>query len=101
MAVYSHPVLRNDTNDIKGELIFERPIIGTNELTIKNSTLNNKEIEQLIDDKSILYMVQIENQSSYFSRLYNSHTPEFQIFLLGIYQATIQPIAFQFVLHYL
>ena len=39
MSVYSHPVLRNDSDDISGSLHFEKPEIGNNEITIKNCKL--------------------------------------------------------------
>jgi len=81
MAIYPHPVLRNDTDDIEGDLIFNTPEIGSNELIIRQVKIKNDEFKRLLSDGTFSYFLEIENPSSFFNKGILQSKSDFQLFL--------------------
>ncbi len=47
MAVYSHPVLRVDTDDVAGSVMFSPPMVEDKQLILESVGIKNDEIKEL------------------------------------------------------
>ena len=81
MAIYSHPVLRVDTDDVEGSVMFSPPTVGDNQLTLENIVIENDEINERIRDGRACYSLYIENSQSFFSRIFQFQKNKYNIFL--------------------
>ena len=67
MSIYTHPVLRSDTNNIKGDCTFEIDFNKNEELFI-TPKINNQEIVDLIKEEKAFIQVALENKKCFFKK---------------------------------
>ena len=79
MAIYSHPVLRNETDDIKGSATFGPPKIHEQKLIVDDINIDNEEIIERINNQKAAYLIYIENRAAFFSRTIKSYAPKIDI----------------------
>jgi len=70
MSLYTHPVLRDDTNDIKGKCDIEIDFDEKGILSVK-PIIKNKDIVNLIESNQASVELDLINKSSFFRKLLN------------------------------
>ena len=81
MAVYSHPVLRVDTDDVAGSVMFSPPMVEDKQLILESVGIKNDEIKELINDGRATYALYIENSASFFSRTFQFSENKYIVYL--------------------
>jgi hypothetical protein len=81
MAIYSHPVLRIDTDDVTGSVTFSPPRVDNKKLILESITIDNDEIKERISNGSAAYALYIENSSSFFSKTFQFSDDKYSVYL--------------------